>query len=78
MRWRVLVELVGSNDELQTQEVFSSGGSNDTLSARTLGLSLERAKEIMSALQHHVIPVQVEDYCQWRRVCAHCGRGRPL
>jgi hypothetical protein len=55
MRGRVLVEIVDSSGDLQTREVFADVISNDNLSARTLGLSLEQAKEIVAALERHVI-----------------------
>ena len=78
MQWRVVVELSGAVGVNQVHEVHSSGNIMPGCSAATLGLSVSEAKTVLAGLQHYLVQAQTEEHCQALRLCARCGRQRPL
>jgi hypothetical protein len=65
MKWRVIVELTGSDGTVRSHEV-SAGGTNTTeCSATTVGLTLADGKRTLAGLQDHLVRTQA-DY--WLRV----------
>jgi len=45
---------------------------------RLIGLTLEEGKNLLAALQVHLVQAQAEDHCRHRRRCQRCGAQRPL
>ena len=78
MKWRVMVELTGSDGTVCTHEIGSGGHDTAECSATTVGLTLADGKRILAALQHDLVRAQAEEYCRQRRVCSHCRSQRPL
>ena len=78
MQWQVVVELAGADGEVRRHEVYVGGNTAAVCSAETLGLRLAEAKQILAALQHHVVQAQAEEYCQARRRCPRCAAQTPL
>jgi hypothetical protein len=78
MLWRVIVELTGGDGGVQWHKVHVGGNSTAACSAETLGLRLAEAKQIMAALQRHLVQAQIEEHCQIRRRCRRCTAQRPL
>ncbi len=78
MKWRVMVELTGSDGTVRTHEISTGGSNRVECSAATVGLTLADGKRILAALQHDLVRVQAEEYCRQRRVCSHCRSQRPL
>jgi hypothetical protein len=83
MKWRVMVELTGSNGAVGTYEIsageISAGGTNTAeCSAATVSLALADGKRTLAGLQDHLVRAQAEEYCGPRRLCCHCGSRRPL
>lgn len=67
MRWRVMVELTGS-DGCVSEAILAVGervGPGQT--AATLGLTLTEGKAIVAALQQVVVRAQVSEHCDFRR-----------
>lgn len=61
MQWQVVVELAGADGEVRRHEVYVGGNTAAVCSAETLGLRLAEAKQILAALQHHVVQAQAEE-----------------
>jgi hypothetical protein len=78
MKWRVMVELTGSDGIVRSQEVSAGGGHASECSAGTVGLTLADGKRTLAGLQGHVVRAQAKEYCRQRRACPHCGSQRPL
>jgi hypothetical protein len=78
MKWRVMVELTGSDGSVRAHEVSTGGGNTVECWAGTVGLTLEDGKRTLAGLQDHFVRAQAEEYCRRRRVCSHCGSQRPL
>jgi len=78
MKWRVMVELTGSDGSGCAYEVSVGGSNTAECSAATVGLTLADGKRTLAGLQDHLVRAQTEEYCQQRRVCSHCGSQRPL
>jgi hypothetical protein len=78
MRWRVVVELTGSDGSVQVHEVHAADCVLTLDPAATVGLTLAAAKQVMAGLQRHLVQAQTEDYCQSRRRCPYCSAHRPL
>src|SRR5436309_3233794 len=78
MQWRVMVELSSADGSVQTCEVHVGGCLPAVCSAETLGLTQAQAKQLLAALQRHLVQAQTEEYCQSRRRRPRCGAQRPL
>jgi hypothetical protein len=78
MKWRVMVELTGSNGAVSTYEVGAGGTNTAECSAATVGLTLADGKRTLAGLQDHLVRAQAEEYCRQRRLCSHCGSRRPF
>ena len=77
MKWRVVLELVGANGTVGVHEV-SGGAEVAEYAPRMIGLTLAEGKQMLSAVQHHLVRAQTEDHCRRRRRCQRCGAQRPL
>lgn len=78
MRWRVVLELTGSDGARQVQEVGSGERLPGEHTAATLGLGLAEGKAILAAVQRHLVAAPVDEHCRGRRRCGYCGAQRPL
>jgi hypothetical protein len=78
MKWRVMVELSGSDGTVHAHEVCTGGSNTAECSAATVGLTLADGKQTLAALQDHLVQAQTEEYWRQRRRCSHCGSQRPL
>jgi hypothetical protein len=54
MKWRVMVELTGSDGVIRSQEVSAGGSNASECSAATVGLTLADAKRTLVGLQDHL------------------------
>jgi hypothetical protein len=78
MRWRIMLELAGSDGTPQQHEIGSGERSPTGHTAATLGLGLAEGKAVLAALQRHLVAAQVDEHCRGRRRCDWCGAQRPL
>src|SRR5215218_8631334 len=78
MKWRIMLELAGSDSTPQMHEVGAGERSATGHTAATLGLSLAEGKAILAAVQRHLVTAQVDEHCRSRRRCDRCGAQRPL
>jgi hypothetical protein len=78
MKWRVMLELIGSDGTVRLHEVSAGGSNTVECSAATVGLALAEGKLTLSGLQDRLVQAQTEEYCRQRRGCSHCGLQRPL
>jgi hypothetical protein len=78
MKWRVMVELIGSDGTVHAHEVNAGGSNTAECSAATVGLTLADGKRTLAGLQDHLVQAQTQEYCRQRRLCSHCGSQRPL
>ena len=78
MKWRVMVELIGSDGTVRAVEVSAGGSNTAECSAATVGLTLAEGKRTLAGLQNHLVQAQTAEYCRQRRLCSHCGSQRPL
>jgi hypothetical protein len=78
MKWRVMVELAGSDGTVVTHEISTGGSNTAECSAATVGLSLADGKRTLAGLEDHLVRAQAEEYCRQRRICSHCRSQRPL
>ena len=79
MKWRVMVELTGSDGIVRFAEDVSAGRSNASeYSAATIGLTLAAGKRTLAELQDRIVRAQAEEFCRQRQGCSHCGSQRPL
>jgi hypothetical protein len=58
MKWRVMVELTGSDGFVRVQEVSSGGSNASECSAGTVGLMLADGKRTLAGLQDHLVRAQ--------------------
>jgi hypothetical protein len=65
MKWRVMVELTGSDGTVRSHEVSAGGTNSVECSATTVGLTLADGKRTLAGLQDHLVRGQT-DY--WLRV----------
>src|SRR5438132_10506254 len=75
MRIRIQVTIEADQESavpLHSEEVacFERG----TLSAETLGLRLDEAKQLLAGVQQAMAYKQVEEYVEQQRQCPHCPR----
>ena len=66
MKWRVMVELTGSDGFVRVQEVSSGGSNASECSAGKVGLMLADGKRTLAGLQDHPVRAQAEEYCRQR------------
>ena len=78
MKWRVMLELTGSDGAVHTHEVSKGGTNTAECSSGTVGLTLSDGKRTLAELQDCLVRAQTEEYCGQRRRCSHCGTRRPL
>src|SRR5918998_2546309 len=78
MKWRIMLELAGSDGTPQMHEVGAVERSPTGHAGATLGLSLAEGKAILAALQRHLVAAKVDEHCRNRRRCDRCGAQRPL
>ena len=76
MKWRVMLELVGPEGTVGVHEV-SGRAAVAEYAPQMIGLTLG-GKQLLAALQVHLVQAQVEDHCRRRRRCQRCGMQRPL
>jgi hypothetical protein len=55
MKWRVMVELIGSDGTVRSHEVSAGGTNAAECSAVTVGLTLVDGKRTLAGLQDHLI-----------------------
>jgi hypothetical protein len=48
------------------------------ISPEVIGLSLAEDKSVLSAMQRQLVQAQADEYCDYRRKCAHCGSRRGI
>ena len=78
MKWRVMVELTGSEGVVRSQEVSAGGSNASECLATTVGLTLADGKRTLAGLQDRLVRAQADEYCRQRRGRSHCGSQRPL
>ena len=78
MRWRIMLEIAGSDGTPQQHEVGSGERIPTGYTAATLGLRLKESKAILAVVQCHLVAAQVDEHCRNRRRCDRCGAQRPL
>jgi hypothetical protein len=78
MKWRVMVELTGSDGLVRLREVSAGDSNASECSVGTIGLMLADGKRTLAGLQDHLVRAQAEEYCRQGRGCSHCGSQRPL
>jgi hypothetical protein len=78
MKWRVMVELAGSDGTVLSYEISAGGSNTAECSAATVGLSLADGKRTLAGLEDYLVQAQADEYCRQRRVCSHCRSQRPL
>ena len=74
MKWRVMVELTGSDGVVRSQEVSAGGSNASECSAATLGLTPADGKRTLAGVQDHLVRAQAEEYCHRRRAALIAGR----
>ena len=77
MKWRVMLELVGPDGIVGVHEVGGRAAVAE-YAPRLIGLTLEEGKDLLAALQAHLVQAQAEDHSRRRRRCQRCGAQRPL
>jgi hypothetical protein len=55
MKWRVMVELIGSDGTVHAHEVNAGGSNTAECSAETVGLTLADGKRTLAGLQDHLV-----------------------
>jgi len=55
MKWRVMVELTGSDGIVRTHEISAGGSNTAERSAATVGLTLADGKRSLAGLQDHLV-----------------------
>ena len=58
MKWRVMVELTGSDGIVRLHEVSAGGSNTIECSAGTVGLTLADGKRTLAGLQDHLVRAQ--------------------
>jgi hypothetical protein len=77
MKWRVVLELVGADGTVGIHEVSGCATAAE-YAPRMIGLTLAEGKQMLAAVQGHLVRAQTEDHCRRRRRCQRCGAQRPL
>jgi len=78
MKWWVLLELTEASGSVQTHEMVAGGRLIDGTSSETIGLTLDKGKSVLAAMQTQLVQAQADGYCQDRWKCAHCGCRRGI
>lgn len=61
MKWRVMVELTGSDGTVRAHEVSAGGSDTAECSAATVGLTLADGKRTLAGLEDHLVQAQTEE-----------------
>jgi hypothetical protein len=77
MKWRVMVELTGSDGIVRLQEVSAGGTNASECSAATVGLTLADAKRTLAGLQRAVVMVSATVRFRSRRAILAQPRRKP-
>jgi hypothetical protein len=72
MKWRVMLELVGPDGIVGVHEVGGRAALAE-YAPRLIGLTLEEGKNLLAALQIHLVQAQAADHSCHRRRCQRCG-----
>jgi hypothetical protein len=78
MKWRVIVELTGSDGMVRTLEVSAGGSTTTECSGRDGWADADGRQRDARGPRDHLVQAQTEEYCRQRRLCSHCGSQRPL
>jgi hypothetical protein len=78
MRWRVLLEVTGTDGVTVMHEVSAGTRHRSDSSPATIALTLAEGKASLEILQHHLVEMQAAAYCGGRRLCPRCGASRPI
>ena len=63
MRWRVLLEMTGTDGVTVMHEVSAGTRHRSDSSPATIGLTLVEGKTTLEILQHHLVQMQAVAYC---------------
>jgi hypothetical protein len=72
MKWRVVLELVGADGTAAVHEI-SDGAAVAEYTPRMIGLTFAEGKDMLAAVQRHLVEAQMEDHCRRPRRCQRCG-----
>ena len=78
MRWRVLLEVTGTDGVTVTHEVSAGARHAPDAAPATIGLTLAEGKATLAILQHHLVQMQAASHCEACRRCQRCGSRRPI
>src|SRR5258708_12201337 len=73
MRMLVTVEFADAGVKTGTHRVLVIGGCSDTAAPGDIGMSLEEAKTLLSALQWEFVAAQAAEITECARQCERCG-----
>jgi hypothetical protein len=76
MKWRVMLELVGPDGIVGVHEVGGRAAVAEYV-PQMIGLTLEEGKQLLAALQVHLVQAQAEDHSRRRRRCQRLARSGP-
>ncbi len=77
MKWRVVLELVGADGTVGVHEI-SGAAAVAEYAPQMIGLTLTEGKQMLAAVQRHLVRAQAAEHCRRRRHCQRCGTQRPL
>ena len=72
MKWWVVLELVGADETVGIHEI-SGGAAVAEYAPQMIGLTLTDGKQMLAAVQRHLVRAQTADHCCSRRRCQRCG-----
>jgi hypothetical protein len=78
MRWRVLLEVTGTDGTTVTHEVSAGVRHAPDTAPAMIGLTLAEGKSTLAVLQHNLFQMQAASHCEARRQCPRCGYRRPI
>ena len=73
MRMLVTVEFADAGVKTGTHRVLVVGGCSDMAAPGDIGMSLEEAKTLLSALQWEFVAAQAAEITERARQCKRCG-----
>lgn len=73
MRMLVTVEFADAGVKTGTHRVLFVGGCSDMTAPGDIGMSLEEAKALLSALQWEYVAAQTAEITELARRCKRCG-----
>jgi hypothetical protein len=68
MKWRVVLELVGADGTVGVHEI-SGAAAMAEYAPQMIGLTLGEGKQMLAAVQRHLVRAQTADHCRRRRRC---------